>query len=74
MMTDVQSILEDIDQAITKAQEARRAVIRGDRESAIHACRRIEYNALNASLVIRNFSDQAFPAATEHLRRGGLAT
>jgi hypothetical protein len=73
-MTDIQLILEDIDQAVARAHEARNAIIRGERERAIHACRRVEYNALNASLMIRGFSDQAFPAATEHLRRGGLAT
>jgi hypothetical protein len=66
-------VLADIEAAAAKVAEARSAIIRGDREAAIHSCRRVEYNALNASLLIRSFSDQAFPAATEHLRAGGRA-
>lgn len=64
-------LLADIEAAASKVAEARSAIIRGDRDAAIHSCRRIEYSAINASLLIRTFSDQAFPAATEHLRVGG---
>jgi outer membrane PBP1 activator LpoA protein len=68
MTTALTQILTDLDAAEQKCVEARVAIQNGDREKAIHSLRRIQYNALNASLLMRNYSDQAFPAATEHLR------
>jgi hypothetical protein len=69
-MTTLEQILADLDAAEAKCREARKAIVLGDREAAVHCTRRIEFNALNATLLIRTFSDQAFPAATEHLRCG----
>jgi hypothetical protein len=66
--TDLTQILSDLDAAQQKCIEARVAIQNGDREKAIHDLRRIQFNALNATLMIRTYSDQAFPAATEHLR------
>jgi hypothetical protein len=67
-MTDLEKILADLSAAEQKCLEARIAIQNGDHAKAVHSMRRVEYSAAIATQTLRTFSDQAFPAATEHLR------
>jgi hypothetical protein len=69
----IEDILADLEAAEIRLKEARAAITSGDRMGAIHACRRIGYNGMIAAQSLRTFSDQAFPAATAHIRAKGGA-